>query len=229
MRTSIACVRCGGPGSAVGAPIIEFNNRDNSLTPCQAYNRLLVNSESEFTVFLHDDVTIHDMDWTIRVETLFNQHPDCMVVGLGGATGLGHPDIYKKPYDIWQMARRGYVSNQTDWQTHGGREQGERGVAVVDAFFIAVRTAWLKQIGGWPVEHLSHHCLDLWICLEAARRGKEVRMVGAECTHHGGGTSTKPVYEQAAWLQGGSLASDHQEPHRWLYDEYRDVLPLEVK
>lgn len=54
-------------------------------------------------------------------------------------------------------------------------------------------------------------------------------MTGVSCTHHGGGTSTKEVYRNAQWLRGGTLESDHQEPHRWLYAEYRDVLPLEVK
>ena len=228
MKIDIVSVACGGPGTEVGFPVRYFDNTKNLVSPCRAYQRLLLDSESEFIAYVHDDVTVHDTNWLDSIENLFDQRPNCVVVGLGGATGLGHPDIYKKPYDIRQMARRGYVSNQTDCQTHGGLEKGEKQVAVVDAFFLAVRTAWLKQIGGWPVDHLSHHCLDLWICLEAARRGKEVWMVGAECTHHGGGTSTKPVYEQAAWLQGGSLASDHGEPHRWLYAEYRDVLPLRV-
>jgi hypothetical protein len=56
-----------------------------------------------------------------------------------------------------------------------------------------------------------------------------VWMAGVSCTHHGGGTSTKPSYAQAKWLQGGSLESDHQKPHEWLYREFSDVLPIEVK
>jgi hypothetical protein len=54
-------------------------------------------------------------------------------------------------------------------------------------------------------------------------------MVGASCTHHGGGTSTKPEYAKAKWLAGGTMEEDHQAPHRWLYEEYRDVLPISVE
>jgi hypothetical protein len=102
-------------------------------------------------------------------------------------------------------------------------------VAVVDAFFIAVRTNWLDDIGGWPVGHLTHHCLDLWVACEAARTGREVWATGVDCIHRGGGTSTKRSYESASWLQGGTLVGDHERPHRWLYDEFRDVLPIRVK
>lgn len=228
-RMDIVSVACGGPGAEVGSRVRYQPNKSNKLSPCQAYQRLLDSSNSELIVYVHDDVTIHDANWIMRVEDLFRERPDCAVIGLGGAQGLGHSDLYKRPYDIWQLARWGYVSNQTDWQTHGQRETHQRQVAVVDAFFMAVRTDWLKRINGWPEHHLTHHCLDLWICLEAARQSKEVWMVGAGCTHHGGGSSTKPSYEKAKWLQGGTLGSDHQIPHRWLYDEYRDCLPLAVQ
>ncbi len=51
-------------------------------------------------------------------------------------------------------------------------------------------------------------------------------MTGVDCRHHGGGTSVKPEYGSAKWLQGGELRVDHEAPHKWLYEEYRDVLPL---
>ena len=141
---------------------------------------------------------------------------------------LGHRDLYKKPYQLQQLARQRYYSNQTDWQVHGLQETGARRVAVVDAFLMAVRRDFLVQLGGWPAEHLTHHCLDLWLACEAARNDKEVWMVGAECTHSGGGTSVSPSYAQAKWLQGGSMEEDHRLPHRWLYDHYMDVLPIVV-
>jgi len=155
-------------------------------------------------------------------------NPQVAAVGLGGAIGLGHPDLYKRRYQLNDMARYGYVSNQTDWQTHGELSTGVTRVAVLDAFFMAVRVDFLKAVGGWPVDHLSHHCLDLWLACEAARYGKSIIQVGVSCTHHGGGTSTKPEYANAKWLQGGSLEKDHQFPHKFLYDQYRDVLPFAV-
>ena len=53
-------------------------------------------------------------------------------------------------------------------------------------------------------------------------------MTGIDCTHHGGGSSTTREYAQAKWLQGQSMESDHVLPHRWLFETYRDVLPLEI-
>jgi GT2 family glycosyltransferase len=182
----------------------------------------------DIIIYIHDDVTIHEENWFGAVMGLF-ENPNCVVVGLGGATSLGHPDLYKKPYKIERMARGGYCSNQTDAEVHGVRFTGEKRVAVLDAFLMAVRRDWLVSIGGWPVKHLTHHGLDLWVCLEAARAGKEVWMTGVSCTHHGGGTSTKTAYRDATWLQGGNRDADHALPHVWLYENYRDVLPLEVK
>ena len=247
MTSSLLTVKCGGPGVRCDyetlfieptlVPLDNWiDNTSNQLTPSRCYQDLF-NSEYRHTetlkdhaiMYVHDDVTFHEPNWRERVMTLFECNPRIVCVGLGGAIALGNRNLYKSRYRINNLARQGYVSNQTDWQVHGGHETGAKRVAVVDAFFMAVRASFLSEVGGWPVEHLTHHCLDLWLACEAARRGKEVWMVGASCTHHGGGSSTKPAYEQAWWLQGGTLESDHQIPHRWLYEEYRDVLPIEVR
>jgi GT2 family glycosyltransferase len=204
-----------------------FDNRDNAFTPCQSYQHLLEDSDSECLILVHDDVTIHDADWLERVMAEFT--PGVVAVGLGGALALGHPDLYKKPYRLNDLARYGYRSNQTDWQTHGEQETRSCRVAVLDAFFMAVRRDWLMARGGWPVSHLTHHCLDTWLACEAAKDGKEIRMVGVSVSHHGGGSSTKPTYREAKWLQGHSMEEDHRLPHRWIYETYRGVLPFQVK
>lgn len=223
----IVSVLCGANGlPEVMSPTHWYDNRENKLTPCQAYQFLLESSKSEVIIYIHDDVTIRESGWLTNIMDMFN-HMNATVVGLGGAASLGNPSLYKHPYRISDLARGGYVSNQTDWGTHGGHEIGIKRVAVVDAFFMAVRRDFLLSVGGWPVQ-LTHHCLDLWLACEAARHNKETWMVGVSCTHHGGGTSTKPTYREAKWLQGGTLESDHQLPHRWLYEEYRDVLPIMV-
>lgn len=227
---SVVCVVCGGPGLVQGpqcAPTQYICNYDNLDSPAYCYQTGVYSSFSEITIFIHDDVTLHDPEWLQRVLSAF-QNSKVAAVGLGGATSLGSKDLYRKPYDIRNMARGGYASHQTDAETHGERFSGVRQVAVLDAFFMAVRTDWLRSRGGWPTEHLTHHCLDLWLACEAARCGKEIWMTGVSCTHHGGGSSTKPSYGQARWLQGGTLESDHQIPHKWLWNEYRDVLPIQV-
>jgi len=166
--------------------------------------------------------------WPQQIEAEFAD-PKVAIVGMGGALGIGTPDIYRRPYNIWQLQRIDYFSNQTDWQVHGKREEDLRDVAVVDGFFMAVRREFLDQIGGWSWMQTRFHCYDVALCLMAHRKGWKVRMVGVNCTHHGGGTSTSAEYK--AWLesQGTNQAEDHSKPHEWLYNEFRDVLPLRVR
>ncbi len=230
MTHDIVSVYCGGPELVIptGESIRTFDNTDNKVSPCQVYQHLLDTCATDVILYIHSDVTIHAPEWRGKVMEVFETHPNCVAVGLGGATALGGWDMYRKPWNIWAMARRGYSSNQTDAEVHGGRFTGMRRVAVLDAFFMAIRTDWLRNLGGWPVEHLTHHCGDLWLACEAARGMKEIWMVGVECTHHGGGSSTGKGYAKAKWLQGGTMELDHQLPHRWLWETYRDVLPVEI-
>lgn len=232
MKHMICCISFGGEGFKQPAPtqsIDYYFNDDNKASPCQIYQKFF-NTWRNYDVisFVHDDVAIHDPKWLESVMITF-ENPQCVAVGLGGATSLGRPDLYRKPYNIWNMARGGYASNQEDAETHGERFTGVRRVAVLDAFFLAVRVSFLRSVGGWPINHLTHHCLDLWLACEAARAGKEIWMTGIKCNHYGGKSSTSPAYGNAKWLQGGSLETDHELPHKWLFDNYRDVLPLEVE
>jgi len=175
-------------------------------------------------MFIHDDVDVIDPDMAVLA---LMEIPECVAVGFGGAKQLGGGNLYREPYSIRNMARARYQSNQVDAEVHGLRSPLCARVAVLDAFFMAVRTDWLKSVGGWP-EQLTHHCLDLWLACEAARRRKQIWMAGVACNHRGGGTSVKPEYRNAKWLQGSTLELDHAIPHRWLYEEYRDVLPIAV-
>lgn len=235
----INTVWCGGDGPILHSDekVWKLDNRSNLRTPCQCYQDIYLNSlrlpqcVPEILIMLHDDVELFDPLWLRKVLDVFIQNPNCAVVGLGGAPGLGQEGLYKRPYRISDMARSNYASNQRDHATHGLHLPPDHcaRVVVVDAFFMAVRTEFLRWTGGWPVDRLSHHCLDLWLGCEAARQGKETYAVGIDCMHYGGGSSTKPAYRDAKWLIGGGLVSDHEAPHKWLHDEYKDVLPLRIK
>lgn len=235
MKYSLCVPRCEGPGFSafLQTDRIQYvdihDNTRNAWSPCGVYeeHRLWARDKVDITIYAHDDVTIHDTNWLDYFDKAF-EFDDIVAVGLGGATGLGHPDLYKYPYQLQNMARRGYKSNQTDWDVHGSRWTGLAPVAVLDAFVMAVRHSFLDKIGGWPTRYLTHHCLDLWLACEAARHNKKIYMAGVYCTHHGGGTSTKQTYSRSQWLQGGNIALDHTEPHLWLYETYRDVLPISV-
>jgi GT2 family glycosyltransferase len=181
----------------------------------------------DIIAYVHDDVTVYSHDWCKRVVAEFSD-PKVAIVGFGGATGIGVPGIYKTRYEITQLQRINYASNMQDWETHGSYEAGSRDVAVVDGFFMAVRTSFLKEIGGWKWFPHNFHNYDNALCLMAHRHGYKVRMVGVECRHHGGGTSTSPEYAEWCRENGTTMEREHEAPHRWMYEEFRDLLPLRV-
>lgn len=221
-------VICGGPGPVLpGADVTLIDNRENLRSPRDCYQEALELCDADICIIMHDDVTVYAADWHDRMMDVFDQHPDCVAVGLGGATGLGTDDLYKKPYDIRQMARINYCSNATDAETHGKRFTGVKQVAVIEQFFVAVNAKWLRMVGGWP-KSLRHHMLDGWLACLAASLNKEIWMIGRDCHHAGGATSTKPTYRDAKWLNGVTLADDHREPHELIYQYFRHVLPIRI-
>lgn len=177
---------------------------------------------------LHDDLLIHERGWHLRVLNEFEDE-SVMAVGFGGATELGHEDIYKLPYDYRQLARGGYRSNDVEAEAHGIRFSGAQNVAVLDSFALFIRRADINQVGGWPVAYLApSHCGDLWLGLTAARLGKRTRVVGVSCQHFSGGRGAA----YPAWIAQTKWQSDencHRIAHRLVYDQFRDVLPLRIK
>lgn len=211
------------------AQFSAFANFPQNLGLVPAYQALYekYRGEHDIIAFAHDDTETHE-PWMDRVLAEFDD-PKVAIVGFGGALGIGTADIYKTPYKISQLQRIDYRSNQTDWDIHGARETGACDVAVVDGFFMACRTEFLKQVRGWSWFPHRFHCYDTSLCLMAHRKGWKVRMVGIRATHHGGGSSTTAEYVQNCRDRGTSVEAEHREPHEWMYDFFRPELPLRVK
>ncbi len=205
-----------------------FKNYPENSGLVAAYQSLYERNRGNQSIiaFCHDDVQIHE-PWAARIEAEFAD-PKVAIVGMGGAKGIGTDLLYKTPYQINQLQRIGYRSNQTDFEIHGARETGACDVAVVDGFFMAVRTSFLDQIGGWSKFGHRFHMYDIFLCLMAHRHGWKVRMVGINATHWGGGTSTTPEYVQSCRDRGTSVEAEHTEPHVFIYNEFRDLLPLRI-
>lgn len=178
--------------------------------------------------YIHSDVTVHDSDWLPRCLKEFDA-PDVGVVGWGGARQLGSDDLYLTPYRQDQLARFGYMSNTTDAEAHGERFEGETDVATLDGFCLIVRRDLLDRMGGWPEDKIKFHNYDNGLCCYAHRLGYRVRLVGVSCTHSGGGHSVKGDWAARCVEDYGMTDLEiHRESHVWMYEEFRDVLPITV-
>lgn len=205
----------------------------------QSYSKTVMKREDwsperePLLAYLHDDVLCHEQDWDTRVLKEF-EDPTVGLVGFGGALRHGTDDIYKTPYRLQQLARDGYLSNTDDAEVHGQRFMGECDVSVLDGFALIVRRevldrAWLRTDpsfrSGWPVGKFFLHSYDYYLCCMARRLGFRIRVVGIRCHHLGGATSTTPAYQQWLAARGTNDVEDHERSHRWIYSEFKDVLP----
>lgn len=204
--------------------VVKHNSAESNAGLIGSYNDLYENTPNDILAFIHDDVICREKGWDERVLAEFDD-PNVGVVGFGGALQHGSPLLYKTPYVLQQLARFDYRSNVDDAELHGERFKGACDVAVLDGFALVVRRDLLVRGGGWPRVAGGFHCYDYAICALAHRFRYRVRMVGIACHHLGGRTSTTPQYQEWAQRQGVNDQEVHTMSHRWIYDEYSDVLP----
>lgn len=187
---------------------------DQDVLP--AYQMATDGTTEPILAFLHDDLMIYEKDWDLRVLKEFEDET-VGIVGFGGALRHGSPDLYTAPYRLPNLARGCFMSNMRTAEKHGTRFTGARDIAILDGFALFVRRSLFDKIGGWNLA-AGYFLYCEWLCCEARRAGYRIRLVGVDCEHLGGRT--------ASMVQ---VSDDFNAAHRWLYDNYRDVLPAEVK
>jgi hypothetical protein len=182
-----------------------------------AYQICYKRSREPILGFMHDDLVIFEQGWDTRVVNSFSD-PRVGVVGFGGSMGHGTPDLYSSPYHLPNLARQQFLSNMRSAETHGGRFTGDRDVAAIDGFAIFVRREILDKHKGWPLtEPYGYYLYTEWLTCEARRQGYRIRLVGVDCEHLGGKTSTLV-----------QVKDNFELAHRYLYDHNSDVLPYRV-
>lgn len=204
---------------------LRIHTVDGQLGMLPAYQRgYEITTDFDILAFLHDDTIINDSEgWVNRVLDEF-EDPKVGLVGFGGATGHGQPGLYRDPYDYKQLARSNFLSNMTDAENHGKRFTGSCDVAVLDGFALIVRRSVLEQVGGWPLNTpIGYACYDYWGSCITRRLGYRIRVVGVPVTHLGGQTFVKLGIgkDPRHWTQ-------YLDAHKYIYSEFRDVLPYEV-
>jgi len=243
MKLAIMCPSTGGhEGAVTGWLMRERQLWEVIVYPAiegegagylQKVQNFYLHTNADVIAYFHSDLLIHEWAWDDRVLKEF-EDPNVALVSFFGAKELGRSNIYVDPYDFRQLARGGCYSNMRDWFNHGQRCTGSMDVAMIDSFSLIVRRSFLDEIGGWPdpEEFPNSHGSDMYMCMMAARHRKRVRLVGIDCTHGSGGVRGDGSFDYAAWAANtkwGSDAGMHQWWHKYLYEEFRDVLPIKVK
>lgn len=188
---------------------------------------------ADIVACFHDDLEITEPGWADLITFAFQHFPAVGLAGFGGASGLADEDIYQKPYNPMQLARKHFMSNMRDAEAHGERVTTARRVAVLDGFsLIGRRQFWYglqREAPGAgsrvPGNHLSgpanlftvlhmmgvvHHAYDAAMGAFAKEQGWEVWLYPMACHHHGGLTAVAdPRYHE--WAAQFSLFDDDGE------------------
>lgn len=193
--------------------------------------RSLPSSPNDVLCYIHDDLIIHESGWDQRVHDIFQRDTRCGLVGFGGATSYGTPDIYRSPYALHQMNRQDFWSNMDAAETHGKRTTVNRPIVYADGYALLIKRELLDKIGGWAGFPFVHHGYDTFIACQARRHGYTTWLAPVNISHGeggwGAGSRKHPRYTALVDPQGGDVAV-HAAAHKWLYTEFKDVLPLKL-
>jgi len=208
-----------------GVDLIITNGSEGMLPAYQYGFEFAKNAGFDLLAYLHDDVIIDDDNgaWIARVEKEF-EDPTVGLVGFGGAIGHGSAGMYDVPYQYQLLARHAFMSNMRDAENHGTRFIRSCNVAVLDGFAMIVRREVLEKAGGWPLgTPIGYVCYDYWLSCMTRRLGYKIRLVGVPCQHLGGRTFVKlgKGDDPRHWQQ-------YLDSHKYIYEEFRDVLPFEA-
>lgn len=184
----------------------------------KSYQTAFEQSDADVLGYVHDDLVCLDPEWYSRLMRQFDD-PRVGLAGFAGALGHGDPEMYKKPYELPQLARCGFLSNLRQAEIHGSRFEGECDVAVLDGLSLFIRREVLKKAGGWPLDTpVGYIGYDYWACCITRELGYRIRLAGVACDHLGGKSSGLNPNLELQW----------EEAHRYIYDRFRGVLPYRV-
>jgi hypothetical protein len=187
--------------------------------------------DKHIVAFLHDDLRIDDPGWAEKVLDHFNIVEDCVLLGFGGAAGVGAEGMYSKPFDPMTLARHDFMSNMRDAEKHGRRVTEARRVAVLDGFSLIGRSRFMELVIEWlTTTGVIHHAYDVAFGAYARQLGLETWLLPLKCHHHGGMSAVAdPKYKLWADEKHGGDQEIWTRAHKVVWDGFREELPFWVE
>lgn len=187
-----------------------------------------VRGEDDLLVYTHDDLFIMGKGWETAVTRVFDADPRCALAGFSGAPGLGLDELYHTPYRMEQMIRLGFMSNLPSAEAHGVRCLEPKRISLTDGCSMIMRRSFLDSVNGWSWWPFVDHNYEVGVACEVARARLHAWYIPVVHDHLSGWTANNAEGVRMFSAHGGQVALQH-ESARYLYDHYRDVLPLRVR
>lgn len=189
--------------------------------------------DQDVICYLHDDCFLYSQGWDEQVRSVFTDDPNCDLAGVSGATGFGVEGLYDRPYLITHLMRLGFVSNIINGgfggsaEVHGRRGLERERIVVTDGCSMFLRRSLLDHIEGWSWWPFVHHNYDTAIACQVARARKHAWYLPIVSDHLSGYTANNVEGQELLKSHGGET-NVHLKSARYLYDMFKDVLPLRI-
>ncbi len=190
----------------------------------EALNDAVSLCTSDVVAILHNDLMVREPGWDTALMEFFDQHPEAGVVGFAGAKKLGRDDIYRRPYELTQLARADVWTSLEDWEAHGRQATEPVSVAVLDGLAICLRMDLWRALGGFDRELGPHHLYDIHLSLRALELGFKNYVIPVRCRHLSGQTANADRYQ----AKFGPDSEVHRIAHERFYARYQGRLPVRV-
>jgi GT2 family glycosyltransferase len=123
--------------------IIYIRNEEN-LGVARALNTGAAEAKFDLLCFMHNDVFVHQEDWTVRIEDFIGKTPDAGVVGLYGSKKIRADSSFRG---------KSIVHSKKD---NPSLYKPFVKVVVVDGLLLAMRQSVFDEVGGFSDEFIMH-------------------------------------------------------------------------
>jgi GT2 family glycosyltransferase len=192
---------------------IKYENKQGLSELYQDHLNLL--KSSDYVVFIHDDLEIHDQ---FLFEKLIKAHEQFNIVGLAGAISQDYTDIYLNSGQelpiVWHLRKikpehsRGIVShaipkgfNNCEQSHINSAYYGPTPspVCVIDGLFMSFKTSTLIDKDEVFDRDFTFHFYDLAMCVRASMMGLSMGVYPIFGIHHGlGEFDNDPTWHKMA-------------------------------
>lgn len=155
-------------------------------------------TETDYLVYIHNDLYIYNNNWISKVEDLFESRTKAGLIGVFGGLRLEKSGM-----------RVENSSNMLEAEIHGHRRTHDYfKCTVIDGMFMACRRSMLDAGDGFDTGYDIHHFYDLDTSMESIKRGFDNYCLLLPVHHVNGVTANAQTFNDwaSSYIDGGQMA-----------------------